>query len=443
MIDHAVFNNKKVVFHTLGCKLNFAETSSIGKKMKEEGFQKAKAGEQADVCVVNTCSVTDVADRKCRQAISKLNRIHPNAVMVVTGCYAQLKPDEIARIPGVNLVLGANEKFSILDYLRNIKSENEVEVHHSGIKRVKEFKPSCSRDDRTRYFLKVQDGCDYFCTYCTIPLARGRSRNATIAETIAMAEEVIAEGAREIVLTGVNIGDFGKSTGESFFGLVKALDEIDAPVRFRISSIEPNLLTDEIITFVAGSKRIMPHFHIPLQSGTNEVLKLMKRKYDRELFAHKVEFIKSLMPDAFIGVDVIVGVHGETEELFADSCNFIDGLDISQLHVFTYSERANTKMLEIEQHNSVAERKRRSDILHLLSDKKLKMFYESQAGKNLEVLWEGRFHEDKMTGFTSNYVKVEKNADKTSVNKFEIVKLGHINNLTNAVSIEQTNKSSH
>jgi threonylcarbamoyladenosine tRNA methylthiotransferase MtaB len=436
MIDHSVFNNKKVIFHTLGCKLNFAETSSIGKKMREEGFQKAKTGEQADVCVINTCSVTDVADRKCRQAISRLNRIHPNAVMVVTGCYAQLKPDEIAKIPGVNLVLGANEKFSILDYLRDIKPEDEVEVHHSGIKKVKEFKPSCSRDDRTRYFLKVQDGCDYFCTYCTIPLARGRSRNTNVAETVKMAAEVIAEGAREIVLTGVNIGDFGKSTGESFFDLVKALDDIDAPVRFRISSIEPNLLTDEIIRFVAGSKRIMPHFHIPLQSGTNEVLKLMKRKYDRELFAHKVEFIKSLMPDAFIGVDVIVGVHGETEELFAASCDFIDNLDISQLHVFTYSERANTKMLEIEQHNSITEKKRRSDILHLLSDKKLKNFYENQLGKSFEVLWESKFQEDKMTGFTSNYVKVEKPANKSSVNKFETVKLMHINDDTNAVTID-------
>jgi threonylcarbamoyladenosine tRNA methylthiotransferase MtaB len=251
-----------------------------------------------------------------------------------------------------------------------------------------------------------------------------------------MAAEVIAEGAREIVLTGVNIGDFGKSTGESFFDLVKALDDIDAPVRFRISSIEPNLLTDEIIRFVAGSKRIMPHFHIPLQSGTNEVLKLMKRKYDRELFAHKVEFIKSLMPDAFIGVDVIVGVHGETEELFAASCDFIDNLDISQLHVFTYSERANTKMLEIEQHNSITEKKRRSDILHLLSDKKLKNFYENQLGKSFEVLWESKFQEDKMTGFTSNYVKVEKPANKSSVNKFETVKLMHINDDTNAVTID-------
>ncbi len=418
MTDNFVFNNKKVAFHTLGCKLNFAETSAIGKKMKEEGFVKVKAGEQADVCVVNTCSVTDIADRKSRQAINRLNRQHPDAIMVVTGCYAQLKPEEIARLEGVDLVLGANEKFSVLEYLRTI-NENTEKIHRNSVKRVKEFKPSCSKDDRTRYFLKVQDGCDYFCTYCTIPLARGRSRNASVAETVAMAREAITDGAREIVLTGVNIGDFGRSTGESFFDLVKALDEIDAPVRFRISSIEPNLLSDEIIEFVATSRRIMPHFHIPLQSGTNEVLRLMKRKYDRELFAHKVSIIKSRMPHAFIGVDVIVGVHGETTGLFEESCRFIDSLDISQLHVFTYSERADTKMLEIEHQNSIAERKRRSDILHQLSDKKTRAFYRSQTGCTYPVLWESRSHGDQMMGFTSNYVKVCAPMDKSKVNTLE------------------------
>lgn len=427
MIDHSVFNNKKVAFHTLGCKLNFAETSAIGKKMREEGFVKAKSGEQADVCVINTCSVTDVADRKCRQAISKMNRLHPNAIMVVTGCYAQLKPEEIASINGVDLVLGANEKFSILDYLRDRKKEDHAEVHHSSIKRVKEFKPSCSRDDRTRYFLKVQDGCDYFCTYCTIPLARGRSRNATIAETVAMAEEAVLSGAREIVLTGVNIGDFGRSTGESFFELVQALDNIEAEVRFRISSIEPNLLSSEIIAYVAQSKRFMPHFHIPLQSGSNEVLKLMKRKYNRELFAERVSTIRHYMPDAFIGVDVIVGVHGETPELFEESCAFIDSLDISQLHVFTYSERADTKMLDIEYHNPVTERKRRSDILHLLSEKKTREFYQKQSGKVWPVLWESRFHDERMVGFSANYVRVEKPFDKNAVNQVELVKLGNYN----------------
>ena len=418
MTDNFVFNNKKVAFHTLGCKLNFAETSAIGKKMKEEGFVKAKAGEQADVCVVNTCSVTDIADRKSRQAINRLNRQHPNAIMVVTGCYAQLKPEEIAKLEGVNLVLGANEKFSVLDYLRNINDTTE-KIHRNSVKRVREFKPSCSKDDRTRYFLKVQDGCDYFCTYCTIPLARGRSRNASVAETVAMAEEAIRDGAREIVLTGVNIGDFGRSTGESFFDLVKALDQIDAPVRFRISSIEPNLLSDEIIDYVATSQRIMPHFHIPLQSGTNEILKLMKRKYDRELFAHKVAKIKELMPHAFIGVDVIVGVHGETAELFEESCRFIDSLDISQLHVFTYSERADTKMLEIEHHNTINERKRRSDILHQLSEKKTRAFYRSQTGLSYPVLWESRSQGELMMGFTSNYVKVSAPMDKSKVNTLE------------------------
>lgn len=418
MTDNFVFNNKKVAFHTLGCKLNFAETSAIGKKMKEEGFVKAKAGEQADVCVVNTCSVTDIADRKSRQAISRLNRQHPDAIMVVTGCYAQLKPEEIAKLDGVDLVLGASEKFSVLDYLRTINNDTE-KIHRNSVKRVREFKPSCSKDDRTRYFLKVQDGCDYFCTYCTIPLARGRSRNASVAETVAMAEEAIRDGAREIVLTGVNIGDFGRSTGETFFDLVKALDNIDASVRFRISSIEPNLLSDEIIEYVASSRRIMPHFHIPLQSGTNEVLKIMKRKYDRELFAHKVSTIKKLMPHAFIGVDVIVGVHGETLDLFEESCRFIDSLDISQLHVFTYSERADTKMLEVEHQNTIGERKRRSEILHQLSEKKIRAFYRSQTGLTYPVLWESRSHGDQMMGFTSNYVKVGAPIDKSKVNTLE------------------------
>ncbi len=436
MIDHSVFNNKKVVFHTLGCKLNFAETSAIGKRMKEEGFVKVKSGEEADVVVINTCSVTDVADRKGRQAISRFVRQNPNAVTVVTGCYAQLKPEEVAGIPGVDIVLGSNEKFSVLEYLREYTPGSETEIHREEIKRTKTFKPSCSKDDRTRYFLKVQDGCDYYCTYCTIPFARGRSRSASVEDTINIAKEAIAQGAKEIVLTGVNIGDFGKGTTESFFDLVKAFDNIEEDVRFRISSIEPNLLTDEIIEYVATSKRVMPHFHIPLQSGTNEVLELMKRKYNRELFAHKVNKIKSLMPDAFIGVDVIVGVHGETTELFDQSCQFIDSLDISQLHVFTYSERAGTRMLQIEQHNPIPERKRRSDILHLLSDKKTKEFYESQIGKTYPVLWESRSHGEYMEGFTSNYIKVQANLDKSKINQVEIVKLGTWNEEKSALRIE-------
>jgi len=435
MIDNNIFNNKKVAFHTLGCKLNFSETSAIGKQMTDEGFSKVKPGEEADVCVINTCSVTDTADHKCRQAISRLNRLHPNAIMVVTGCYAQLKPEEIAAIDGVDLVLGANEKFSILDHLRKLENGEKAEVHREEIKRVKEFKPSCSRDDRTRYFLKVQDGCDYFCTYCTIPFARGRSRNATIAETVSMSEEAISDGAKEIVLSGVNIGDFGKSTKESFFDLVKALDNIEADVRFRISSIEPNLLTDEIIDYISSAKRFMPHFHIPLQSGTNEVLQIMKRKYNRELFAHKVEKIKYLMPDAFIGVDVIVGVRGETAELFEQSCQFIDSLDISQLHVFTYSERAGTKMLEMEHVVDLKERKHRSDVLHTLSDKKTKAFYESQRGKTWSVLWESRHNGENMVGFTANYVKAERRYDKILVNKVASITLGEWNTEKSALSI--------
>lgn len=427
MTDNTLFNNKKVAFHTLGCKLNFAETSAIGKQLSDEGFVKIKPGEQADVCIINTCSVTDTADHKCRQAINRLNRQHPGAIMIVTGCYAQLKPDEIAAIEGVDLVLGANEKFSILDYLHKLDGNEKSEIHRSEIKRVKEFKPSCSRDDRTRYFLKVQDGCDYFCTYCTIPFARGRSRNATISETVEMALQAVNDGAKEIVLSGVNIGDFGKTTGESFFDLVKALDTIPADVRFRISSIEPNLLTDEIITYISTSHRFMPHFHIPLQSGTNEVLQLMKRKYNRELFAHKVELIKKLLPHAFIGVDVIVGVRGETDELFEQSCQFIDSLDISQLHVFTYSERAGTKMLDIEHSVSLTERKHRSNVLHSLSDKKTKAFYEKQIAKTYPVLWESRHNGEFMVGFSSNYIKVERPYDKKLVNTIQTVTLGKWN----------------
>jgi len=435
MIDNNIFNNKKVVFHTLGCKLNFAETSAIGKQLSNEGFSKIKPGEQADVCIINTCSVTDTADHKCRQAINRLNRQHPDAIMVVTGCYAQLKPEEIAAIEGVDLVLGANEKFSILEHIRQLNGSEKGEVHRSEIKRVKEFKPSCSRDDRTRYFLKVQDGCDYFCTYCTIPFARGRSRNATIPETVAMAMEAVEAGAKEIVLSGVNIGDFGKSTGESFFDLVKALDNIPADVRFRISSIEPNLLTDEIIIYISTAKRFMPHFHIPLQSGTDEVLKIMKRKYNCELFAHKVEIIKTLMPHAFIGVDLIVGVRGETEELFGQSYEFIESLDISQLHVFTYSERAGTKMLEIEHNVDLKERKRRSDVLHALSDKKTNAFYESQRGKTYPILWESRHNGENMVGFSTNYVKAERPFEKSYVNTIQTVTLGDWNEERTAIKV--------
>lgn len=427
MIDNSLFTNKKVVYHTLGCKLNFAETSAIGKQLADEGFVKARAGEEADICIINTCSVTDTADHKCRQAISRLHRLHPKAKMIVTGCYAQLKPQEIACIEGVDLVLGANEKFDILSYLENGNSSSEPKIRRGDILKVKEFKPSVSHDDRTRYFLKIQDGCDYYCSFCTIPLARGHSRSGTIAETVKMAEEVISQGAREIVLTGVNTGEFGKRNGEKFMDLLKALDEIDAEVRFRISSVEPNLLTEEIIRFVSVSKRIMPHFHIPLQSGSNEVLKLMKRRYTTEDFADKVAIIRQYLPDAFIGVDTIVGVRGETDELFEESVQFIRSLDFSQLHVFTYSERADTKMLEIEHNVAIKERKRRSDLLHVISDEKTKSFYEKQIGKRATVLWESKRDGDVMHGFTENYIRVERPYDRKMVNVVENIIPGEWN----------------
>jgi threonylcarbamoyladenosine tRNA methylthiotransferase MtaB len=434
MIDNSLFNNKKVVFHTLGCKLNFAETSAIGKQLSNEGFVKVRPSEQADVCIINTCSVTDTADHKCRQAIHRLNRQHPNAIMIVTGCYAQLKPDEIASIEGVDLVLGANEKFSILDFLNKKADPNNGEIHREDILKVKEFKPSCSRDDRTRYFLKVQDGCDYYCTYCTIPIARGHSRNASIAETVGMAKQAITEGAKEIVLSGVNTGDFGRSTHETFYDLVKALDELPGDIRFRISSIEPNLLTDELIAFVAQSHHFMPHFHIPLQSGSNEVLKIMKRRYTCETFAEKVATIKRIIPEAFIGVDVIVGVRGETEEFFEQAKAFIASLDISQLHVFSYSEREGTKMLEIDHKVSNAERKHRSDELHALSNEKTHSFYESQIGKTAQVLWESRLNGEKMVGFTTNYIRVEKTYDKKLVNTIQTIITGEWNEAQTALT---------
>ncbi|MDR3704436.1 MAG: tRNA (N(6)-L-threonylcarbamoyladenosine(37)-C(2))-methylthiotransferase MtaB [Paludibacteraceae bacterium] len=423
MIDTSIFQDKKVAFHTLGCKLNFAETSSIGRSLTESGFRKVKPGEQADVCVINTCSVTDMADRKCRQAITRFTRLHPNAFVVVTGCYAQLKPEEVAGIRGVDLVLGAKEKFDIELYLNDLHKKEQAEVHSDKINAVKDFHPSCSSDDRTRFFLKVQDGCDYYCTYCTIPFARGRSRSGTIAQTLEAAKLAVSEGAKEIVLTGVNTGDFGKNTGETFFQLVQALDDVEGVERYRISSIEPNLLTDEIIQFVAQSKRFAPHFHIPLQSGSNEVLQLMKRKYKRELFAEKIQTVKLFMPHAFIGVDVIVGTRGETAEYFEDAHRFIESLDISQLHVFTYSERAGTKALEIDYKVDSAEKKHRSEQLHQLSEQKVHAFYQSEIGKQAHVLWESAKKGECMHGFTENYVRVVAPYDKAKTNTIETVVL--------------------
>ncbi len=423
MTNSTILENKKIAFQTLGCKLNFAETSALGRQLKEIGFEKCKANEEADVVIINTCSVTDTADKKGRQMIHRMIKKYPNAYIVVTGCYAQLKPEEIANIEGVDLVLGANEKVVLTDFLNDLEKKQHSEYHVVRTAQIRNFRPECSADDRTRHFLKVQDGCDYYCTYCTIPFARGRSRNASIAETIKVAEKAIADGAKEIVLTGVNTGDFGRSTGETFFELIQELDNLEGDVRYRISSIEPNLLTDEIIDFVATSRHFAPHFHIPLQSGSDELLKLMHRRYDTALFASKIARIKEVMPNAFIGVDVMVGVRGETLELFEECKAFIESIDISQLHVFTYSERAGTKALGIEPIVPMNERRRRNEILQQVSEAKLKRFYDSQIGKEAMVLWEDSKKGDQMHGFTENYVKIETKYDKNKVNTFEKVKI--------------------
>lgn len=427
MIDNTIFENKLAAYLTLGCKLNFAETSAIGKQLAEVGVRKAREGEIAHICVINTCSVTEFADKKCRQAVRKMIKDNPGAYVIVTGCYAQLKPEDIASIEGVDIVLGAEQKLDIIGYLDELKKKEKGAVHTSKTNNIRTFVPSCSRDDRTRYFLKVQDGCDYFCSFCTIPFARGRSRNGTIESLVKQAEEVAANGGKEIVLTGVNIGDFGRTTGESFFDLVKALDNVEGIARYRISSIEPNLLTDEIIDFVAHSKRFAPHFHIPLQSGSDAVLKLMRRKYDTALFRHKVEIIKQILPHAFIGVDVIVGTRGETDEYFEDGRKFIESLDISQLHVFTYSERPNTQALKIDFAVDPRTKHARSKALLDISDHKLRDFYLSQKGLLRKALFEHSIHNNKMYGFTENYVKVERDFDESLVNIVRDVKLGGLN----------------
>jgi threonylcarbamoyladenosine tRNA methylthiotransferase MtaB len=427
MIDQTIFQDKKVTFHTLGCKLNFAETSSIGKILLENGFRKVKTGEEADVCIINTCSVTETADRKDRQTIKQMIKKHPGAFIIVTGCYAQLKPCEIAAIEGVDLILGTQQKFDILQHLSELQKQKEAKIIHTERKDIDIFFPSCTQGDRTRFFLKVQDGCDYFCSYCTVPFARGKSRNGSIANTVKQAEQAAKEGAKEIVISGVNIGDFGKTTGESFFDLIKALDAVEGIERYRISSIEPNLLTDEIIQFTAHSQRFVPHFHIPLQSGSNDVLELMKRRYKRELFAEKIAKIKSEMPGAFIGVDVIVGTNGETEAFFQDTYDFISQSDISQLHVFSYSERPGTSALLLKNNVSAIEKKRRSELLHALSEEKRKAFYQSQTGKKAKVLWEDKKTEGQMHGFTANYIRVETAFRKDFVNQVVEVELGGFN----------------
>ncbi len=398
---------KCAVYFTLGCKLNFAETSTIARQLAEAGVRKARTGEVADICVINTCSVTEVADHKCRQAIHKLVRQHPGACLVVTGCYAQLKPEEVAAIPGVSLVLSQNEKGVIVEKISEAAAGSPPEPVQLAGGESSVFVPSCSCGDRTRYFLKVQDGCNYFCTYCTIPFARGRSRNGSIASLVAQAKQAAAEGGREIVLTGVNIGDFGRTTGESFLDLLRALDEVDGIERYRISSIEPNLLTDEVIAFCAQSRAFMPHFHIPLQSGSDEVLRLMHRRYDTALFYNKVSRVRAYMPDAFIGVDVIVGTRGETAELYDEAERFIESLPVSQLHVFSYSERPGTAALRIPHIVRPEEKHERSQRLLAISDRKLYAFYEQFIGTTRPVLLEHSRAKDLYNGFTDNYIKVE------------------------------------
>jgi MiaB-like tRNA modifying enzyme len=436
MIDPYSFQNKKAAYFTLGCKLNFAETSSLGKKLSEMGIRKVRPGETADLCIVNTCSVTELADKKCRQAIRRIKKQHPDAYMIVTGCYAQLKPEAIADMEDVDMVFGSNQKMDIPKHLEDLLTgKNELKNQVVPMKSMKDFMPSCSADDRTRHFLKVQDGCDYFCTYCTIPMARGRSRNGKIADLVEMAEQAGKEGGKEIVLTGVNIGDFGKSTNETFFDLIQALDKVNTVDRYRISSIEPNLLTDEMLEFIVRSKRFTPHFHIPLQSGSDEVLKLMKRRYDTALFASKIHRIKELMPDAFIGIDVIVGSRGETDVLFEETYAFLESLPFSQLHVFSYSERPGTQALKIEPEVDVKTKQLRSKRLLDLSDQRTKAFYQSQTGTDHTVLFEHTKRGKKMHGFTENYIRVETDYDINCINKLIHVTLKDFNEDKTALKI--------
>lgn len=453
MINTSVFQNKKAAYFTLGCKLNFSETSTFGKMLADLGVRIAGEGDVADICLVNTCSVTEVADHKCRQAIHRLVRNNPGAFVIVTGCYAQLESESVSKIEGVDLVLGSDEKANLVQFLSDAwtakesaaefnedgKVESLHEFHSVKTKMIKSFAPSCSRGNRTRYFLKVQDGCDYYCTYCTIPYARGNSRNPTIASLVAQAEEAAREGGKEIVLTGVNIGDFGKTTGESFLDLCKALDKVEGIERYRISSMEPDLLSDELIDFCSQSRAFMPHFHIPLQSGSDEVLKLMHRRYDKTLFAHKIELIKQKMPDAFIGVDVMVGCRGETPECFEECYEFLDDVDVTQLHVFPYSERPGTAALRIPYVVNDAEKKVRSKRLLDLSEQKRIEFYTRYIGTEQEVLFEKAARGKAMHGFTSNYVRVElpaKLAKEEYDNQILRVRMGEFNRDKSALQVE-------
>jgi threonylcarbamoyladenosine tRNA methylthiotransferase MtaB len=421
--------NKKVAFYTLGCKLNYSETSTLGRLFSNAGFDTVDFTDTPDVYVINTCSVTDNADKKCKKVVKEALKVSPNAYVTIVGCYAQLKPKEIAEIPGVDMVLGAAEKFQIIDHITDLTKNPKALVYNQPVAHANEFVPAFSFGDRTRTFLKVQDGCDYSCSFCTIPLARGASRSDTIENVIDQAKQIAASGVKEIVLTGVNLGDFGIINGNretKFFDLVKALDEVEGIDRIRISSIEPNLLTDDIIEFVAASKRFVPHFHIPLQSGSNKILSLMRRRYKRELYVDRVARIKELMPNCCVGVDVIVGFPGETREDFIDTYNFLNDLNISYLHVFTYSERENTLASEMSGVVPGSTRADRSKMLHILSDKKRRAFYESQLGRTDEVLFEGDIKEGFMHGFTRNYVKVKTKFDPVLVNELKTVSLTKI-----------------
>ena len=441
MIDTSAFQGKSASYYTLGCKLNFSETSTFGRMLEEMGVHTAVDGEKADICLINTCSVTEVADRKCRQAIRRMIKKNPGAFTVVTGCYAQLSPERICDIEGVDLVLGSNEKANLIGFLSekwgsgNKESTYKVEKTRD----IKSFAPSCSRGNRTRFWLKVQDGCNYYCTYCTIPFARGNSRNASIASLAEQARQVVSEGGMEIVLTGVNIGDFGRTTGESFLDLVRTLDSIEGIERYRISSLEPDLISEELIEFCAGSRAFMPHFHIPLQSGSDEVLRLMRRHYDTKLFAEKIYKIKELMPDAFIGVDVMVGCRGETPECFEETYRLLESLPVTQLHVFPYSERPGTAALKIPYVVSDQDKHLRSQRLIELSNKKTEEFYTLYINKEVDVLFEKASRGKAMHGFTPNYVRVELPARMASDeydNKIVRVRLGGFNHDKSALRVE-------
>lgn len=427
MINKDTFGSRTALFHTFGCKLNFAETSTVARIFASRGIQRVHEGDEPDFIVVNSCSVTEIADKKCRQAIRSFSRRYPKAKIIVTGCYAQLKPGEVAALPGVTVVAGTDRKLLLADYLDQTLADTDspdgTATFVTPTKDIRTFSPSCSCGDRTRYFLKVQDGCDYYCSYCTIPMARGRSRSGSIDEIVEQARQVAAEGGKEIVITGVNIGDFGKGREDTFLDLCRRLDEVEGIERYRISSIEPNLLTDETIDFVASSRRFMPHFHIPLQSGSDEVLRLMRRRYDKALFRSRIEHIRRVMPDAFIGVDLIVGARGETEECFEESKAFVNSLPISRLHVFTYSERPGTRALEIEPVVSQEEKHRRTRQMLAISERKLKEFTERYVGTVRPVLVEHPRHDGSMAGFTDNYLRVNITPDPALSNTVQPVRI--------------------